>query len=72
MTTYIIQAILIERDNKGVDRETIVNSYRSTDYLAALDHLMKKHKATGSYLYIAMNLETQEIVFKSMTNKYRT
>jgi hypothetical protein len=71
MKKYRVQAILIERDNKGVERETITNSISCDDYLQGLDYLMKKHKASGSYLYIAMALETQEIVFKSKENKYR-
>ena len=69
MTEYIVQAILIERTWRG-EAETVVNSLRTTDYQQALDYLMKKHKVSSSYLYIAMEVATQEIVFKSKENKY--
>lgn len=70
MKEYRVQAILIERDNRGIERETIVNSIKCEDYQQGLDYLMKKHKVSRLYLYIAMDIETQEIVFKSRENKY--
>jgi hypothetical protein len=69
MKKYKVQAILVERNPLGV-QETITNSYTVTDWEEAIDHLMKKHKVSRSFLYIAMDLETQEIVFKTNENKY--
>ena len=69
MKEYLVQAILI--DNTGrTTIETVVNSRRTTDYEAALDDLMKLHIHSSSYLYVAIEIETQEIVFKSKANKY--
>lgn len=69
MKEYIVQAILID-DTGRVTIETVTASLRTTDYQAALDYLMKKHKSSHRYLYIAMDAETQEIVFRSKENKY--
>ena len=69
MKKYKVQAILIERNSLGV-QETITNSYTVTNWEEAIDYLMKKHKVSHSFLYIAMDLETQEIVFKTNENKY--
>ena len=69
MKKYKVQAILIERTPIGM-METVTNSYTVENYQEALDHLMKKHRSSSSYLYIAMDLETQEIVFKSNENKF--
>lgn len=69
MKEYLVQAILI--DNTGRNTiETVINSWKTTDYKTALDDLMKLHKQSKSYLYVAMEIETQEIVFKSKVNKY--
>lgn len=70
MKEYRIQAILIEHTAREGTIETITNSLRSTDYKAAIDYLMKKHRASRSYLYVAMDLETQDIVYKSDENPY--
>lgn len=69
MKEYRVQSILI--DNTGRNEiETIVDSFKTTDYKKTLDFVMQKHKTSSSYLYIAMDIETQEIVFKSKENKY--
>ena len=66
---YRVQAILIDTTGM-VAIEVIANSITTTDYQAALDHLMKKHKSSHSYLYIVMELESQNIIYKSKENKY--
>ena len=69
MKEYRVQAILI--DNTGVKTvETVVNSFLTTDYEKTLDFVMKKHKASNSYLYIVLDIEKQEIIYKSKENKY--
>lgn len=69
MKEYKVQAILI--DNTGVNTvETVVDSFLTTDYEKTLDFVMKKHKASNKYLYIALDIEKQEIVYKSKENKY--
>lgn len=69
MKEYRVQAILI--DNTGINEvETVVDSFKTTDYEQTLDFVMKRHRHSDSYLYIAMETETQEIVFKSKANKY--
>ncbi len=69
MKEYIVQAILI--DNTGANEvETVVNSFLTTDYKKTLDCVMKRHKSSNSYLYVALDVETQEIIYKSKENKY--
>ena len=65
MKEYRVQAILIDGT-----QERVVDSFKTTDYLQTLDFVMKRHKASNKYLYIAMDIETQEIVYKSSENKY--
>jgi hypothetical protein len=62
---YLVQAILIDGD-----RETVIHSLKSDDYNKALDILMERHKASYHYLYIAMDIETQEIICKTKKNKF--
>lgn len=69
MTEYRVQAILIDETGRNTI-ETVKESFRTTDYKATLDMLMKKHRFSNSYLYIAMAIDTQEVVFKSKENKY--
>lgn len=71
MKKYRVQAILIETTAREGVRETITNSITCEDWEAGMDYLMKKHKASASFLYIAMDLETQEILAKTRENKYR-
>lgn len=69
MTEYRVQAILI--DNTGRNEiETVVDSFRTTDYEKTLDFVMQRHKTSSSYLYIVMEIETQNIIYKSKENKY--
>ena len=69
MKEYKVQAILI--DNTGVNTvETVVNSFVTTDYENTLDFVMKKHKSSNKYLYIVLDIEKQNIVYKSKENKY--
>ncbi len=62
---YLVQAILIDGDI-----ETVANSIKTDEYETSLDILMKRHKASNSYLYIVMEIETQKIITKTKENKY--
>lgn len=69
MKLYRVQAILI--DNTGRNEiETVVDSFLTSDYIKTLDFVMQRHKISSSYLYIVMDIETQEIIYKSKENKY--
>ena len=69
MEKYRVQAILI--DTTGYKTiTTITNSYTTSDYEAALDQLMKKHKSCNHYLYNVLDLNTDELIYSSMENKY--
>lgn len=69
MTEYRVQSILI--DSTGKDEvETIVDSFRTTDYEKTLDMVMCKHKLNSHYLYVVMEIDTQKIIYKSKDNKY--
>lgn len=69
MKEYRVQAILIDETGRNTI-ESVVDSFKTTDYEKTLDFVMKRHIHCDSYLYIAMDIETQEIVFKSKENKY--
>lgn len=66
---YKVQAILIDDTGANVI-ETIIDSFLTTDYKKTLDTAMKRHKSSNKYLYIVLDIETQEIVYKSKENKY--
>ena len=69
MKKYRVQAILIDATgNKTI--ETIINSYTTPDYEAALDQLMKKHKSCNHYLYNVLDIDTDKLIYSSMENKY--
>ena len=69
MKEYRVQAILI--DNTGRNEiETVVDSFKTTDYEKILEFVMKKHRFCSNYLYVAMEIENQEIIFKSKENKF--
>ena len=69
MKEYRVQAILI--DNTGRNEiETVIDSFKTTDYEKALEFVMKKHRFCGDYLYVAMEIENQKIIFKSKENKF--
>ena len=66
---YLAQAILI--DNTGINTvETVVDSFRTDDYNATFDFLMKRHRNSTSYLYKAIEIETQEVVASTTQNKF--
>ena len=69
MKEYRVQAILI--DNTGRNEiETVIDSFKTTDYEKTLEFVMKKHRFCSDYLYVAMELENQRIIFKSKENKF--
>ena len=69
MKEYRVQAILI--DNTGRNEiETIVDSFKTTDYEKTLEFVMKKHRFCNNYLFIVMEIESQKIIFKSKENKF--
>lgn len=69
MTEYRVQAILIDDTGRN-EIETVTDSFKSTDYQMTLDYLMKRHKTSNKYLYIVVNADTQEVVYRSRENKY--
>lgn len=69
MKEYRVQAILI--DNTGRNEiETVVDSFKTTDYEKTLEFVMKRHRFCNDYLFIVMEIETQKIIFKSKENKF--
>ena len=69
MKQYRVQAILI--DNTGRNEiETVVDSFKTTDYEKTLEFVMKRHRFCNDYLFIVMEIETQKIIFKSKENKF--
>ena len=69
MKEYRVQAILI--DSTGRNKiETVIDSFKTTDYEKTLEFVMKKHRFCNDYLYVAMEIENQKIIFKSKENKF--
>ena len=69
MKEYRVQAILI--DSTGRNKiETVIDSFKTTDYEKTLEFVMKRHRFCNDYLYIAMEIENQKIIFKSKENKF--
>ena len=66
---YRVQAILIDETGRNTI-ETVVDSFKTTDYKKTLDMVMQRHKISSSYLYIVMDIETQNVIYKSKYNKY--
>ena len=62
---YLVQAILIDGDI-----ETIIDSFKTDNYTDALEFVMKRHKSSTNYLYIAMNRDTQEVIIRTRENKF--
>lgn len=69
MKEYRVQAILIDETGRNTI-ETVVDSFKTTDYEKTLDFVMQRHKISDSYLYIVMDIETQKIIYRSKENKY--
>lgn len=69
MKEYRVQAILIDKTGRNTI-ETIVDSFKTTNYTQTLDFIMKKHRFSKDYLYIVVDTETQETIYKSSQNKY--
>lgn len=69
MKEYRVQAILVDETGRNTI-ETVVDSFKTTDYQKTLDSVMKRHIHCDSYLYIVMDIETQEIIYKSKENKF--
>lgn len=62
---YLVQAILTDGDI-----ETVIDSIRTNDYMHIVEFVMKKHKSSRKYRYIAMNISNQEILINTTENKY--
>ena len=62
---YLVQAILIDGDI-----ETIIDSFKTDNYTDVLEFVMKRHKSSTNYLYVAMNRDTQEVVIRTRENKF--
>ena len=62
---YLVQAILIDGDI-----ECPIESIKTDDCHATIDWLMKRHKSSNSYRYVAMAIATQEILINTTRNIY--
>ena len=71
MKEYRVQAILIDETGRNTI-ETVVDSFRTTDYEKTLDIVMNRHRFSSSYLYIVMEIETQTIILRTKENKYNS
>lgn len=69
MKEFRVQAILIDETGRNVI-ETVIDSFKTTDYEKTLDFVMQRHRFSSSYLYIVMDIETQNIIVKTKENKY--
>lgn len=65
MEKYLVQAILIDGDV-----QCPIDSFKTNDLQATIDFVMKRHKTSNKYLYIAIEIETQKEVFRTDKNKY--
>lgn len=66
---YLVQAILVDRTGRNTI-ETVANSRYTTDYESVVDEFMLRHKNSNHYLYIALDVETSEVVYKNDKNRY--
>lgn len=62
---YLVQAILID-----CDIETVQDSFKTDNYHEVLDFVMKRHKNSNSYIYIVLDLNTQEALIRTTENKF--
>lgn len=62
---YLVQAILIDGDI-----ETVIDSFKTDNYTDVLEFVMKRHKSSTKYLYIAMDRDTQEVIIRTRENKF--
>ena len=62
---YLVQAILIDGD-----AERVIDSFKTDDYNNTLEFVMKRHKSSSDYLYMAMDLKTQEILVYTTNNTF--
>lgn len=66
---YLAQAILI--DNTGRDTiETVIDSIKTDNDRETVKFLMKRHRTNPHYLYVVMDIETQEVVIHTDRNIY--
>lgn len=62
---YLVQAILIDGDI-----QCPIESFKTDDYNETLEFVMKRHKSSTKYLYMAMDIETQEVLVRTMENAF--
>ena len=66
---YRVQTLLIDDTGADVIR-TVIDSFLTDDRQKTLDFAMKRHKNNNKYWYVVIDVETQEIIYKSKENKY--
>lgn len=66
---YLVQGILIDNTGKNTI-ETPIDSIKSDDYMSTIEFIMKRHKSSPHYLYRAIEIETQKVVFSTTKNKF--
>ncbi len=66
---YLVQAILIDNIGKTTI-ETVVDSIKTDNLDETLEFVMKRHKHCPHYIYVAMKIETQQIVLKTCCNLF--
>lgn len=67
---YLVQAILIDNIGKTTPIETVVDSIKTDNLDETLEFVMKRHKHCPHYIYVAMKIETQQIVLKTGYNLF--
>ena len=65
MERFLVQAILIDGDSQHP-----TDSFKTDDLQATIDFVMKRHKSSNKYLYVAIEINTQKEVFRTDKNKY--
>ena len=63
---FLVQSILF--DDNG--QETIIESIKTDNYTKTIDLLMQRHKHSNKYVYIAMQINDQNVIYKIRENKY--
>lgn len=60
---YLVQAILHDGEI-----ETVIDSFKTDDYKQTIEFLMKKHRNCNRYQYVAMDIETGELLENTTKN----
>lgn len=66
---YLAQAILIDDTGRNTV-ETVIDSFKTDDYPATVEYMMRRHRNSTHYLYRVIEIETQEVVISTTENKF--